>query len=109
MNIEETSKMLGLIQVIDNRRVDEATILAWLPLVEDLEYAEAVEAVTMHRRESTGYLLPAHVRQNVARIRSASPFVEDEFGNLLPVDEVALYAQRKIAAARARSIREVTA
>lgn len=109
MNIEETSKMLGLIQVIDNRRVDEATILAWVPLVNDLDYAEAVEAVTLHRRESAAYLLPAHVRANVARIREASPFVEDEYGNALPVDEHALTAQRKIAAARARNMREVTA
>lgn len=100
MNIEETSKLLGLIQVIDNRRVDEATILAWAPLVADVEYGVAVEAVNLHWRESTAYLLPAHVRANVARILGAEEHPQDEWGNYLEPDRAALAALGRVAPQR---------
>lgn len=100
MNIEETSKLLGLIQVIDNRRVDEAVILAWVPLVDDIDYRVAVEAVTLHRRESSAYLLPAHVRANAARILGASEWPEDEHGNVLERDEAALAARDRLRSTR---------
>lgn len=102
MNIEETGKLLARVQVLDNRRVDEATILAWHELVEDLEFAHAVEAVRLHFRESTTYLVPAHVRANVERILLAGLGErEDEFGNELEVDEPALASHRRLAGARA--------
>lgn len=105
MNFEQTALLLAEIQVVDNRRVDEATVLAWQPLLEDLVYEEAAAAVALHRRESTAYLLPAHVRANVERIRSALPAPTDDFGNALPVDGAALEAQRRLAS---RGVRAVT-
>lgn len=101
MNIDQTARLLALVQVIDNRRVDEATILAWHPLVSDLDFLEASEAVNLHRQESREYLLPAHVRENVRRIQRATPFDEDELGNP-STDDGALGAQRRVKAARGR-------
>lgn len=96
MNFEQTALLLAEIQVIDNRRVDEATVIAWQPLLEDLSYEVASEAVALHRRESTAYLLPAHVRANVERIRTALAAPTDEYGNPLEVDRLALESQRRL-------------
>lgn len=102
MNIEETGKLLARVQVIDNRRVDEATILAWHELVEDLDYAMAVEAVRLHFRESTTYLVPAHVRRGIERILLAGLGArEDDYGNTVDVDEPALAAHQRLTGGRA--------
>lgn len=106
MNIEQTGTVLAEVQLIDNRRVDETTLLYWHGLIGDLGYAEASEAVVMHRRERPGvYLEPGHVRANVDRIRRAVAAPTDDFGNVLPTDGAALDAQRRLAA---RSTRAVT-
>ncbi|MFD4957118.1 hypothetical protein [Microbacterium sp. NPDC058389] len=99
MNIQQTSELLARVQVIDNRRVEEATILAWHELLDDVDLPTAVEAVRLHFRESTAYLTPAHVRQNVDRIRRADDDPTDEWGNHLPVDEPALAAHARLSAA----------
>ncbi|UGS27603.1 hypothetical protein K8F61_05285 [Microbacterium resistens] len=101
MNVQETTDLLTRIQIIDNRRVEEATVLAWFELVADLDHGMAVEAAKLHFRESTAYLTPAHVRANVERIRFAAlgP-VEDEWGNLVDPEPAALEAAQRLAAGR---------
>lgn len=101
MNLQETGQLLMLIQIVDNRKVDEAVILAWQELLDDVEFGVAREAVRMHRRESTAWLTPAHVRANVQRILAAEAGREDEFGNVLPVDGEALAARQRLALDRA--------
>lgn len=101
MNIKETNDLLVRIQVIDNRQIGDSTVLAWHELVEDLDYALAVEAVRLHFRESTSYLLPAHVRANVERILLAGLGArQDDWGNELEPDEPALAALRRARATR---------
>lgn len=101
MNIQETNALLARIQVIDNRQIGDSTVLAWHELVGDLDYDAAVEAVRLHFRESTAYLVPAHVRHGVERILLAGLGArEDEFGNLLDVDEPALAAHQRMHARR---------
>ena len=105
MNVTQTSALLAEVQVIDNRRVDEATLRYWHGLIGDLGYAEASEAVLMHRRERPGvYLEPGHVRANVDRIRRAVAAPTDDFGNALPVDAAALDAQRRLSARGTRAV-----
>ena len=95
MNILETGKVLGLIAVVDNRHVDAATIAAWHDLIHDLDFADACEAVRVHRRESTDYLLPAHVRAGVRRIRAARlSAVPDPLPDVDP-DDVPAYQLRR--------------
>lgn len=97
MNLQETTDLLVRIQIIDNRRFEEATVLAWHELVADLDFPAAVEAVRLHFRESTAYLVPAHVRQGVERImRAGLGAREDEFGNRLEVDKPALDAYSRL-------------
>jgi hypothetical protein len=72
MNIQETAAVLAKIKIGDNREVDSKGLVLreWHEAIGDLDYADAIEAVAMHRRESQAYLLPAHVRANVQLIRT---------------------------------------
>ena len=65
MNTDELTALLTRITILDNRPVDALTIEAWEPIVGDLDFARAVDAVNAHFRESTEYLKPAHIVQRV--------------------------------------------
>ena len=70
MNTSELTALLGRIQVLDNRQVDEMTLQAWGPLVEKVNYEDAVEAVNAHFRSSEKYLLPVHVVEGAKRFKT---------------------------------------
>ena len=72
MNNTEVAMVLAKIQLGDNRDVDAAGLVLaeWIDSIGDLDFADAVEAVRMHRKLSTAYLLPAHLRENVRLIRA---------------------------------------
>ena len=95
MDIQQTAQLLALIKVGDNRTVDRTVIAAWHDLVHDLPLDDALEAVRAHRRESTDYLLPAHVIGGVKRIRGARlAAVEPPLPDVDP-DDVAAYQARR--------------
>lgn len=101
MNIEATATLLANIQLIDNRRVEEETIIAWHELVGDLGYDMALEAARLHFRDSTEYLKPAHVRAGVERMLLAGLGArEDEYGNRIEPDAAALAALQRARADR---------
>lgn len=105
MTIDETATLLANIQLIDNRRVEEETIIAWHALVSDLDFSMSLEAARLHFRDSTEYLKPAHVRAGVERILLAGLEArQDEFGNDVEIDGPALAAHRRLTASR----REIT-
>lgn len=61
MNLTETNHLLTVVANIDNRRVDDATVVAWQELLSDLPLADCLTAVRSHFRESAEYLVPAHI------------------------------------------------
>jgi hypothetical protein len=61
VNLTETDRLLTVIQNIDKRIVDDPTVIVWQELLHDLPFADCLRAVTEHFRESTEYLLPAHI------------------------------------------------
>lgn len=71
MNVDELSRVVAKIRLGDNRETSREVLLEWFDNIGDLDYADAIEAVRMHRRESTEYLVAAHVRAGVKRIRQA--------------------------------------
>lgn len=79
MTPEETARVVAKIQLGDNRVVDALTIREWHDTIGDLDFSEAVHAVTMHRQESTAYLMPAHIFANVRRIRESRPLPPIEY------------------------------
>jgi hypothetical protein len=76
MTPDETARVVAKIQIGDNRTVDRVTLLEWHDTIGHLAFDEAVQAVTMHRRESTEYLQPAHVVRNARRVRDERPLPE---------------------------------
>jgi len=97
VNIGETTELLTYISVLDGRTVDEATVLRWHPLVDDLDLELAKAAVDLHDRENPGWIKPADVRRNVGRILDAAELPEDDYGNPLPPDVEALRVRARLA------------
>ena len=73
MNYEEVSAVLVKIQLGDNRHVDKEGLVLrdWFDSIGDLNFADAIAAVVLHRRESTEYLMPAHIRVGAKRARES--------------------------------------
>lgn len=68
MNLEQVGRVLAKAAAIDNRDVGRANTLAWNEIIGDLDFQDALAAVTRFRVESPGvYLEPGHVRR-IARI-----------------------------------------
>lgn len=70
MTVDEVKQVLAKVQLGDNRQVDRLVLAEWQDTIGDLDFADAIEGVRMHRRESTEYLLPAHVRANVRLLQA---------------------------------------
>lgn len=67
MNQAEVVKVVARIQAGDNRTVDEVTVAHWTEMIGHLKFEDALEGVVTHFRESTAYLMPAHVIANARR------------------------------------------
>lgn len=70
MNITEVTALLGRIQVLDNRQVDELTIEGWAPIMAPVAYRDAVEAINWHFANSRDYLMPKHIVDRVRAVRN---------------------------------------
>lgn len=68
MNKLELSQLLTVASGIDNRTVTPDVVEIWFPILQDIDYDVAVEAMQMHYRESTDWLMPAIVRRNASRV-----------------------------------------
>jgi hypothetical protein len=71
LDLRETAQLLAVASSIDNRIVDQMTVGAWQEAVGHLSYTDCREALAMHRRESTEYLVPAHIVAGVKRLLAA--------------------------------------
>lgn len=69
MNEPEAFQLLTLASVRDGRQVTKAHAQVWADDLRDVHYDEAVDAARLHYRESTDWMMPAHVRTNVRRVR----------------------------------------
>lgn len=70
MNMTETAKLLTVASMIDNRKVEDETVIAWHRAIGHLGFEAAQAAVLTHFGESTEYLLPGHVSDIVRRMRT---------------------------------------
>lgn len=72
MQPSETAELLTYIAAFDRRTIGKADVLAWHEIIGHLELMDCKQAVTAHFRESTDYLMPAHVvrlARNIADTR----------------------------------------
>jgi hypothetical protein len=70
MTPAEAAILLGGISAFDNRKPDETAAKMWAHALADLRLPDCAEAVTQHFATSTEYLMPAHIRAIVKRIRA---------------------------------------
>jgi hypothetical protein len=70
MNMIETTRLLAKVQACDGRPVGEAMVLAWQETLADVPYPDAMNAVPRHYRESTDFLMPAHLVKLVAQLQA---------------------------------------
>lgn len=97
MTIEEVGQLLVHMQAIDNRQIEEITILEWNESVGELDFSTAVEALRLHRRESRDWVTPFHIHANVERMRVAALGPQsDEWGNLIDPEPAALAAAQRV-------------
>lgn len=68
MTPAETSQLLTLIRSYDNRKADDATVLAWHAVLGDLDLADCQQAVIRHMGSDDAYLMPVHIRRLVNEI-----------------------------------------
>jgi hypothetical protein len=76
MTPRECSELLTYASIIDNRTVAPETVNAWWEIVGHLDVTLARQAIIQHRRESTEYLMPAHVIRGAHRLSTARRAIE---------------------------------
>jgi len=84
MNKFEANRLLAAIALGDNRTTDDTAVAYWAGLLYDIRLEDALNAVVVHRRESTEWLQPAHiirlVRAERARRIDAANLVYEPIG-----------------------------
>ena len=69
MNRTETSQLLALIALVDNRPVTPEVVVVWHELLDGITYAEAVAAMKAYYRDNAKWLMPAHIVEIVTASR----------------------------------------
>jgi hypothetical protein len=67
MEEREAFQLLTLASARDGRTVSQATARVWASDLERVSLEDAVAAAQLHYRESTDWLMPAHVIRNAKR------------------------------------------
>lgn len=67
--VSETASLLKRAGIIDHRRPDDAALLMWHQLLAPYTFSDCVDALAAHRRESTEYLVPAHIAGRVRAVQ----------------------------------------
>ena len=70
MNRTETSELLTLMSLVDNRAVTPEMVIVWHELLDGILYLEAVAAMKAHYRTSTKWLMPGHLVELVEQSRA---------------------------------------
>lgn len=89
MNLAETARLLAAMAAFDRRTVGTSDVAAWQTVLADIAYADALEAVRRHYRDSTEWMMPAMVRAGVRQVeheRASSPWAPGQYG--VPREEV---------------------
>lgn len=71
MNEPEAFQLLTLASARDGRTVTQSVAKVWAVDLERVDLRDAVEAATLHYRESDKWLMPSHVIAGARRVREA--------------------------------------
>lgn len=70
MTPADAAELLSIAAAFDRRKIGHTDALAWAKALEGLNPRDCAQAITDHFKDSTEYLMPAHVRQRVQRLRT---------------------------------------
>lgn len=76
MTPRECSELLTYASIIDHRTVTREVVAAWTEVIGHLDVMDARAAIVQHRRESTEYLMPAHIVKGVQRLSERRRAIE---------------------------------
>jgi len=72
MTLDQVAAVLAKVQLGDNRQVDRTVLAFWAEAIGDQHYDDALQAVTLHRREQPGvWLEPGHIISGARRAKEA--------------------------------------
>ena len=80
MNIEDTSKVLAMIALLENRKFTDEQIAAWQLILRDIDFQHASQAVTKYYQNQTEQIKPAHIYRLAKDIKVESG--KRVYGNL---------------------------
>lgn len=66
----DAARLLALAAAYDRRTIGEADAVAWADVLADLDVADCAQAIREHYTISTDWIMPAHVRRIVRRLRA---------------------------------------
>lgn len=69
MTPAEAARLLGLASGRDGRKPSHVAAAAWATDLADVDFTDAQEALARHFRESTDWVMPAHIRAHAKVIR----------------------------------------
>ena len=69
MTPADAAELLSIAAAFDRRTIGVMDAVAWADALDGLDPRECVDAVRGHFRDSTAYLMPAHVRERVLTAR----------------------------------------
>jgi hypothetical protein len=69
MTPADAARLLALAAAFDRRTIGEYDAMAWADALDGLAMDECAEAIRDHYRHSTMWLMPAHIRAHVDRVR----------------------------------------
>lgn len=73
MNKVEIAQLLAMAATVDSRNVGTEHVEGWHNVLAEVDYQPAVDAMWAHFRDSTDWLLPAHIKQRVSVSRAVKP------------------------------------
>lgn len=69
MNLEETSRILAKIALVENRKFTDEQIAMWQSLLKDIDLKHADEALTRYYQSQTEIIKPAHIYRLAKEIK----------------------------------------
>lgn len=70
MNVPQVAEVLAKAALFDFRTVGENDVMAWWEVIGDLDYGDAMAAVSRWYRDRADRLMPSHLREAVALIQA---------------------------------------
>lgn len=63
MTPDETARVLAKCAAYDRRTTGRADVAAWHEALQDVDFEAALTAVAKHYRDTTEWIMPAHIRR----------------------------------------------